>query len=127
MFKGMDLSDVQVISPSRGYFHKNHFPRENFSRSNYRNNKGRMFLDMEIIDYPEFGTYYCPYENKEIDNRRYFIKFASYNKDYPLSQHKIKLSYELKNGNLDLHNKSSYFLIYVLLMVFCSQKRTKYH
>ena len=78
MFKGMDLSDVQVISPSRGRFHKNYFSRENFSNKNYRNNKGRTFIDMDISDYPEFGTYFCPYENNEIDNRRYFIKFSTY-------------------------------------------------
>ena len=108
----MDLSDVQVISPSRGRFHKNYFNKDNLGRSNYRTSKGRTFIDMDITDYPEFGTYYCPYENNESDNRRYFIKFATYSKDYPISHHNVKLSFELKNRNELLH-KSSYFLIYV--------------
>ena len=108
----MDLSDVQVISPSRGRFHKNYFNKDNLARSNYRTSKGRTFIDMDITDYPEFGTYYCPYENNESDNRRYFIKFATYSKDYPISNHNVKLSFELKNRNELLH-KSSYFLIYV--------------
>ena len=112
MFKAMDLSDVQVISPSRGRFYKNYFQRDNFSRSNYRCNKGRTFVDMDISDYPELGTYFCPYENNGFDNRRYFIKFSTYNKEYPNPHHNVKLSYELKNGNEELH-KSSYFLIYI--------------
>ena len=113
MFKAMDLSDVQVLSPSRGRYHKNYFQRENFPRPNYRVNKGRTFIDMEIVDYPEFGTYFCPYENKDSDNRRFFIKFSDYSKDYPPPHHSIKLSYELKNGNEALRNKSMYFLIYI--------------
>ena len=114
MFKEMDLSDVQLISPSRGRFHKNYFPRNNYGYSNYRYNKGRTFVDMEIAEYPEFGTYFCPYENNEIDNKRYFIKFSNYNKDYPPPFHSIKLSYELKNGNELLNaKKSSCFLIYI--------------
>ena len=112
MFKAMDLSDVQVISPSRGRFYKNYFQRDNFSRSNYRCNKGRTFVDMDISDYPELGTYFCPYENNGFDNRRYFIKFSTYNKEYPNPHHNVKLSYELKNGIEELH-KSSYFLIYI--------------
>ena len=112
MFKAMDLSDVQVISPSRGRFYKNYFQRENFPRSNYRNNKGRTFLDMDISDYPEFGTFFCPSENNGIDNKRYFIKFSTYNKDYPTPHHNVQLSYELKNGSEELH-KSSSFLIYI--------------
>ena len=112
MFKGMDLSDVQVLSPSRGRFRKNYFNRENSNRSNYRFNKGRTFIDMDISDYPEFGTYYCPYENNEIDNKRYFIKFATYNKDFPIPHHCVKISYEIKNGN-ELMHKSSYFSIYI--------------
>ena len=114
MFKGMDLSDVQIISPSRGRFYKNYFSRENFTRSNYRNNKGRTFIDMDILEYPEFGTYFCPYENNGIDSRRYFIKFSTYDKDFPTPHHSIKFSYELKNENEAMHNnKSSYFLIYI--------------
>ena len=108
----MDLSDVQIISPSRGRFYKNYCQRDNFSRSNYRNNKGRTFLDMDITDYPEFGTFFCPCENNGLDNKRYFIKFSTYCKEYPSPHHNIQLSYELKNGNDDL-NKSSYFLIYI--------------
>ena len=113
MFKGMDLSDVQVLSPSRGHYHKNYFSRENYFRPNYRVNKGRTFIDMEVIDYPEFGTYFCPFENKDSDNRRYFIKFSDYSKDYPPPHHSVKLSYELKNGNEIPINKSTYFLIYI--------------
>ena len=52
MLKTMDLSDVQVLSPSRGRFHKNYFSRDNYIHSNYRSNKGRTFIDMEIADYP---------------------------------------------------------------------------
>ena len=108
----MDLSDVQVISPSRNRTHKIFFPRENHSHSNYRKINGRTFLDMEIIDYPEFGTYFCPMENNENENKRYFIKFAKYAKHFPPSNHNIKISYEVKKGNDDLH-KTPYFLIYI--------------
>ena len=113
MLKTMDLSDVQVLSPSRGRFHKNYFSRDNFNHSNYRNNKGRTFIDMEIGDYPEFGTYYCPYENNDCDNKRYFIKFSNYSKNFPSSHHNVKLSFELKNGNEAIHNKSSSFYMYI--------------
>ena len=64
----MDLSDVQVISPSRNRTHKVYFQRDHV-HSNYRKSNGRTFVDMEVIDYPEFGTYYCPAENNEIDNK----------------------------------------------------------
>ena len=112
MYKAMDLSDIQVLSPSRCRTHKTFFPNNIFSHSNYRTNKGRTFIDMEIIDYPDFGTYFCPYENNKTDNRRFFIKFANYNSDLPPSFHNVKLSYELKNGNEEMH-KTSYFLIYI--------------
>ena len=108
----MDLSDVQVISPSRNRTHKIFFQRENHMHSNYRKINGRTFLDMEVIDYPEFGTYFCPLENNENDNKRYFIKFAKYAKYFPASNHNIKISYEVKKGNDDLH-KTPYFLIYI--------------
>ena len=108
----MDLSDVQVISPSRNRTHKIFFPRENYSHSNYRKINGRTFLDMEVIDYPEFGTYFCPMENNEKDNKRYFIKFAKYAKHFPAPNHNIKISYEIKKGNEDSH-KTPYFLIYI--------------
>ena len=113
MLKTMDLSDVQVLSPSRGRFHKNYFSRDNYIHSNYRSNKGRTFIDMEIADYPEFGTYFCPYENNECDNQRYFIKFSNYSKNFPVSHHNVKVSYELKNGNDALLKKSSAFYIYI--------------
>ena len=108
----MDLSDVQVISPSRNRTHKIFFQRENHMHSNYRKINGRTFLDMEVIDYPEFGTYFCPMENNENENKRYFIKFAKYAKYFPASNHNIKISYEVKKGNDDLH-KTPYFLIYI--------------
>ena len=108
----MDLSDVQVISPSRNRTHKIFFQRENYMHSNYRKINGRTFLDMEVIDYPEFGTYFCPMENNENENKRYFIKFAKYAKYFPASNHNIKISYEVKKGNDDLH-KTPYFLIYI--------------
>ena len=112
MFRAMDLSDVQVISPSRNRAHKIFFPRENHNHSNYRKINGRTFADMEVIDYPEFGTYYCPMENNENENKRYFIKFAKYAKHFPASNHNAKISYEVKKGNDDLH-KTPYFLIYI--------------
>ena len=112
MFRAMDLSDVQVISPSRNRTHKIFFQRENHSHSNYRKINGRTFVDMEITDYPEFGTYYCPFENNEKENKRYFIKFAKYAKHFPEVKHNIKISYEIKKGSEDLH-KTPYFLIYI--------------
>ena len=107
----MDLSDVQVISPSRNRTHKVYFQRDHV-HSNYRKSNGRTFVDMEVIDYPEFGTYYCPAENNEIDNKRYFIRFSKYDKYFPKSVHNVKISYEIKKTNDDLH-KTPYFLIYI--------------
>ena len=112
MFRAMDLSDVQVISPSRNRTHKIFFQRDNHVRSNYRKLNGRTFVDMEVVEYPEFGTYFCPLENNETDNKRYFIRFSKYNKYFPEENHNIKLSYEIKKGNDDLH-KTPYFLIYI--------------
>ena len=68
---------------------------------------------MEIADYPEFGTYFCPYENNECDNRRYFIKFSNYSKNFPTSHHNVKLSYELKNGNDFMNKKALSFYMYI--------------
>ena len=108
----MDLSDVQVISPSRNRIHKIYYPRDNRNHNNYRKINGRTFLDMEIVDYPEFGTYFCPLENNETENKRYFIRFSKYNKYFPNDSHNIKISYEIKKGNDELQ-KSPYFLIYI--------------
>ena len=112
MFRAMDLSDVQVISPSRNRIHKIYYPRDNRNHNNYRKINGRTFLDMEIVDYPEFGTYFCPLENNETENKRYFIRFSKYNKYFPNDSHNIKISYEIKKGNDELQ-KSPYFLIYI--------------
>ena len=112
MFRAMDLSDVQVISPSRSRQHKMFFQRENHTHSNYRKCNGRTFVDMEVTDYPEFGTYFCPLENNESENKRYFIRFSKYNKYYPEANHNIKISYEIKKGDGDVH-KTPYFLIYI--------------
>ena len=112
MFRAMDLSDVQVISPSRNRSHKIFFQRDNHFFSNYRKCNGRTFVDMEVIDYPEFGTYFCPLENNESENKRYFIRFSKYDKYYPEANHNVKISYEIKKGDSDM-NKIPYFLIYI--------------
>ena len=112
MFRAMDLSDVQVISPSRNRSHKIFFQRDNHFFSNYRKCNGRTFVDMEVIDYPEFGTYFCPLENNESENKRYFIRFSKYYKYYPEANHNVKISYEIKKGDSDM-NKIPYFLIYI--------------
>jgi hypothetical protein len=67
---------------------------------------------MEVVDYSEFGTYFCPLENNEIENKRYFIRFAKYDKHFPDFNHNCKISYEIKKGNDELQ-KSPYFLIYI--------------
>ena len=69
---------------------------------------------MDILDYPSFGTFFCPYDNKGTDNKKYFIQFSTYDTELPSSKHNVKLSYELKNGNEEMH-KTSYFLIYIFL------------
>ena len=69
---------------------------------------------MDILDYPSFGTFFCPYDNKGTDNKKYFIQFSTYDTELPSSKHNVKLSYELKNGNEEIH-KTSYFLIYIFL------------
>jgi hypothetical protein len=112
MYNAMDLSDIQVLSPSRSRTHKTFFQNNIYSHSNYRTNKRRAFIDMDILDYPSFGTFFCPYENRGTDNKKYFIKFSTYDTELPPSKHNVKLSYELKNGNEEIH-KTSYFLIYV--------------
>ena len=114
MYNAMDLSDIQVLSPSRRRTHKAFFQNNIYSHSNYRTNKRRNFIDMDILDYPSFGSYFCPYENRGTDNKKYFIKFSSYDTELPSSKHNVKLSYELKNGNEEIH-KTSYFLIYIFL------------
>ena len=114
MYNAMDLSDIQVLSPSRSRTHKAFFQNNIYSHSNYRTNKRRNFIDMDILDYPSFGSYFCPYENRGTDNKKYFIKFSSYDTELPSSKHNVKLSYELKNGNEEIH-KTSYFLIYIFL------------
>ena len=112
MLRAMDLSDVQIISPSRNRTHKIFFQKENHFHSNYRKLNGRTFVDMEVVDYPEFGTYFCPLENNESENKRYFIKFSKYNKYFPQMNHNIKISYEIKKGTEEIH-KTPYFLIYI--------------
>lgn len=112
MFRAMDLSDVQVISPSRNRTRKVFFPKENQFHSNYRKINGRTFVDMEVVDYPEFGTYFCPLENNETENKRYFIRFAKYDKHFPDFNHNCKISYEIKKGSDELY-KTPYFLIYI--------------
>ena len=112
MFRAMDLSDVQVISPSRNRTRKIFFQKENQFHSNYRKINGRTFVDMEVVDYPEFGTYFCPLDNNETENKRYFIRFAKYDKHFPDNKHNCKISYEIKKGIEELH-KTPYFLIYI--------------
>ena len=114
MYNAMDLSDIQVISPSRSRTHKAFFQNNIYSHANYRTNKRRAFIDMDILDYPSFGTFFCPYDNKGTDNKKYFIQFSTYDTELPSSKHNVKLSYELKNGNEEMH-KTSYFLIYIFL------------
>ena len=114
MYNAMDLSDIQVLSPSRNRTHKTFFQNTIYSHSNYRTTKRRAFIDMDILDYPSFGTFFCPYENRGTDNKKYFIKFSTYDTELPSSKHNVKLSYELKNGNEEIH-KTSYFLIYIFL------------
>ena len=59
MYNAMDLSDIQVLSPSRSRTHKAFFQNNIYSHSNYRTNKRRNFIDMDILDYPSFGSYFC--------------------------------------------------------------------
>ena len=92
----MDISNEPLISKKslQNYC----IPKDNHGISNYRYKKDKTYIEMEIEEYPEFGTYFCPYENNKNDVRRYFIKFSNYYKNFPSKNSIIKLSYEIKNG-----------------------------
>ena len=85
------------------------------TRNNFpKNNAEKLYNDIRLLDYPEFGTSYCPFENNQTDKKNYFIPISSYNKNFPPNIHRnCKMRYEIyKNPE---NNNPRLFDIYIFL------------